>query len=88
MLDAAEKKATMAPFQRDEKDTGSAQVQVALLTARIQQMTKHLVTFPKDFHSRRGLYGLVAQRKRMLRYLSRTNPEMHRRVLADLGIRG
>lgn len=88
MLDAAEKTAIMAPFQRDEKDTGSAEVQVAILTARIQQMTKHLVTFPKDFHSRRGLYGLVASRKRMLRYLARTKPETHRRVLTELGIRG
>jgi small subunit ribosomal protein S15 len=88
MLDAAEKTALMARFQRDEKDTGSPEVQVALLTTRIQQLTRHLVAFPKDFHSRRGLYGLVAQRKRLLRFLARIKPQTHRQILQELGIRG
>jgi small subunit ribosomal protein S15 len=88
MLDAAEKTALMTRFQRDEKDTGSPEVQIAVLTTRIAQMTKHLVAFPKDFHSRRGLYGLVARRKRLLRYLARTKPETQRRLLQELGIRG
>jgi small subunit ribosomal protein S15 len=88
MLDTAEKTALMTRFQRDEKDTGSTEVQIALLSGRIALLTKHLVAFPKDFHSRRGLYRHVSQRKRLLRYLARTKPQAHRQILGELGIRG
>ena len=88
MLDAAEKTAIIAQFQRGEADTGSPEVQIAMLTRRIQQLTRHLQALPKDAHSRRGLYGLVAQRKKHLAYVKRTNPDLHRKLLSELGIRG
>lgn len=88
MLDSAEKTALIGKFQRDETDTGSPEVQIALLSTRIAQMTKHLVAFPKDAHSRRGLYGLVARRKRLMRYLNRHHPTVYRELISSLGIRG
>lgn len=72
---------------RDEADTGSTEVQVALLTARINELTEHLRTHSKDHHSRRGLLMLVGQRRRLLRYLERTSLERYRALVADLGLR-
>ena len=68
-------------------DTGSTDVQVALLTERIQQLTDHLRTHRKDHHSQRGLMKIVGRRRRLLRYLSRGEPERYRKLIAALGIR-
>lgn len=74
-------------FKRHEGDTGSAEVQIALLTARIQQLTEHLQKHRKDHHSRRGLLKMVGQRRRMLNYLRSTDVERYRKVVEDLGLR-
>jgi small subunit ribosomal protein S15 len=83
-----EKKAELAgKYGRGEGDTGSTEVQVALLTARINELTEHLREHKKDHHSRRGLLMLVGQRRRLLRYLERTDLERYRALVADLGLR-
>jgi small subunit ribosomal protein S15 len=74
-------------FGRDEKDTGSAEVQIALLTTRINELTDHLRMHKKDHHSRRGLLSLVGRRRRLLAYLSRTDLESYRKLIAELGLR-
>ncbi|HLB27391.1 MAG TPA: 30S ribosomal protein S15 [Dehalococcoidia bacterium] len=68
-------------------DTGSADVQVSLLTERIRQLTGHLSTHRKDHHSQRGLMKIVGRRRRLLRYLSRREPERYKALIAGLGIR-
>jgi small subunit ribosomal protein S15 len=70
-----------------ETDTGSPEVQIALLTARINQLTEHLKEHKKDFHSRRGLMMMVGRRRRMLEYLSRKDIERYRALVTRLGIR-
>jgi len=75
-------------FAKSPTDTGSAEVQVALLTARISQLTEHLQIHRKDFHSRRGLHKIVGQRRRLLQYLRRTNPRRYAQVIRELNIRG
>jgi small subunit ribosomal protein S15 len=72
---------------RHEKDTGSAEVQIALLSTRIAELTEHLRTHKKDHHSRRGLLKLVGQRRRLLDYLQRTNLEGYRALIKELGLR-
>ena len=72
---------------RDENDTGSAEVQIALLTRRISDLTAHVQTHVKDHHSRRGLLKLVGQRRRLLNYLRKKNLEGYRRLIQDLGLR-
>lgn len=74
-------------FKRSEHDTGSVEVQVALLTERINELTDHLRSHSKDHHSRRGLLMLVGKRRRLLRYLERTDLDRYRQVVADLGLR-
>ena len=74
-------------YGRDGTDTGSTEVQVALLTARINELTEHLRTHSKDHHSRRGLLMLVGQRRRLLRYLERTSLDRYRALVAELGLR-
>lgn len=74
-------------FGRSESDTGSAEVQVALLTERINGLTEHLREHKKDHHSRRGLLMLVGQRRRLLRYLQSSDLDRYRQVVADLGLR-
>jgi small subunit ribosomal protein S15 len=74
-------------YRRAEGDTGSAEVQVALLTERINELTEHLRSHVKDHHSRRGLLMLVGKRRRMLRYLERTDLERYRALVAELGLR-
>lgn len=71
-----------------EQDTGSAQVQIALLTERIQTLTQHFQTHKKDHHSRRGLLKLVGQRRRLMRYLQRRDLMAYRELIGKLGIRG
>ena len=70
-----------------ESDTGSAEVQVALLTRRINELTQHLRVHRKDHHSRRGLLKMVGQRRRQLAYLNKTDVERYRAIIAKLGLR-
>jgi small subunit ribosomal protein S15 len=72
---------------RHEGDTGSAEVQIALLTERINHLTQHLRTHRKDHHSRRGLLMMVGQRRRQLAYLNKTDVERYRAIVANLGLR-
>jgi small subunit ribosomal protein S15 len=74
-------------FGRDQNDTGSTQVQVALLTARINHLTEHLREHKKDHHSRRGLLMLVGQRRRLLNYLQKKDLEGYRSLIRELGLR-
>lgn len=74
-------------YQRAEGDSGSPEVQVALLTARINGLTEHFKTHSKDFHSRRGLLMMVSRRRKLLDYLKRTNVESYRKLIDSLGLR-
>lgn len=74
-------------FKQSEGDTGSPEVQIALLTARINQLTEHLKVHKKDHHSRRGLLIMVGQRRRLLNYLSNKNIDKYREMIAKLGLR-
>ncbi|MBW6468354.1 MAG: 30S ribosomal protein S15 [Anaerosomatales bacterium] len=78
----------VAKYARTEGDTGSPEVQIALLTQRIRDLTEHLKIHKKDHHTRRGLLMLVGQRRRLLGYLKKTDIERYRAIIADLGIRG
>ena len=82
------KQSTIAKYGKNDADTGSAEVQIALLTDRINHLTEHLKTHKKDHHTRRGLLKLVGQRRRMLNYLKKTDIQRYRDVVAKLGIRG
>ena len=85
---ATEKKTgVVAQFRRAANDTGSPEVQIALLTERIKGLTGHLRTFPKDNHSRRGLLKLVGQRRRLLAYLVKKDNARYRAVIGRLGLR-
>ena len=85
---AAEKKNEIVnEYRQHEKDTGSPEVQIALLTARINQLTEHLKEHKKDHHSRRGLLMMVGQRRRLLNYLSKKDINRYREVVAKLGLR-
>ena len=77
----------MAIHGQHETDSGSAKVQVALLTERINSLTEHFRTHSKDHHGRRGLLKMVGQRRRLLTYLRRTNLGTYRSLLTDLGLR-
>lgn len=74
-------------YGRKDGDTGSAEVQVALLTERIHDLTGHLREHGKDHHSRRGLLMMVGKRRRLLRYLERTDVDRYRELVAELGLR-
>ena len=74
-------------YARSEGDTGSPEVQIALLSARIKNLTDHLATHPKDFHSRRGLLVMVGQRRSQLDYLKRKEPSRYETVIERLGLR-
>ena len=74
-------------FKLHEKDTGSPEVQIAILSSRIKYLTDHFQTHKKDHHSRRGLLKLVGQRRRLLNYLKKTDLERYRTVIKELGIR-
>jgi small subunit ribosomal protein S15 len=86
-LDQAKKAEIIAKYARGENDTGSTEVQVALLTERITYLTEHLQTNKKDHSSRLGLLKLVGQRRRLMRYLKNTNLTRWNIIKADLGIR-
>ena len=81
------KQKVIESHKRHEKDTGSAEVQIALLTSQIKTLTGHLKIHHKDNHSRRGLLGMVAKRKRLLVYLSKTDPRAYARTTKALGLR-
>lgn len=77
----------VSKFRVHKTDTGSPEVQVALLSRRIAELTEHFKTHHKDHHSRKGLLTLVAQRRRLLNYLKREEPERYKKLIQDLGIR-
>lgn len=81
------KSAIIESYATHEGDTGSPEVQIALLTERITSLTEHLRTYPNDNHSRRGLLKLVGQRRRLLAYLVRTDVDRYREVIGRLGLR-
>ena len=86
-LTKEQKTELIGKYGRSTGDTGSAEVQIALLTERINDLTGHLRTHGKDHHSRRGLLMLVGKRRRMLRYLERNDLERYRSLVAELGLR-
>lgn len=82
-----DKAGIVAEFQRAQGDTGSPEVQVALLTARINELTGHFKANKKDHHSRRGLLRMVSRRRKLLDYLKRTNADSYTALIAKLGLR-
>ena len=86
MISKEKKQAIMAEYARTEGDTGSPEVQVAILTARINELTEHLKVHHKDHHSRRGLLKMVGQRRGLLDYLKKTDIERYRALIEKLGI--
>ena len=86
-LTTERKQEIVSKFGTDEKDTGSTRVQVALLTARINELTEHLREHKKDHHSRRGLLMLVGQRRRLLNYMQRHDLDGYRELVKELGLR-
>jgi small subunit ribosomal protein S15 len=84
----AESKGTLvADYRRHDKDTGSPEVQVAMLTGRIQQLTEHLKTHKKDHSSRRGLLKMVGARSSLLKFLTKTDREKYQKIIDSLGLR-
>lgn len=83
----AQKAQVLQDFQRAKGDTGSPEVQVALLTARITDLTEHFKAHTKDHHSRRGLLRMVSKRRKLLDYLKRTKAEQYRALIERLGLR-
>lgn len=86
-MTAADKKQIVDAYARGERDTGSPEVQVALLTARIQQLTEHFNTHKHDHHSRRGLVRMVNSRRKLLDYLKGKDLDRYRELIARLGLR-
>jgi small subunit ribosomal protein S15 len=87
MLHPLRKAEIVSEYRTHEKDTGSPEVQIALLTERIKELTEHFKTHKKDHHSRRGLLKLVSQRRRQLDYLKRVNLERYKTLIQRLGLR-
>ncbi len=87
-LSSEKKRELIAKYGKNESDTGSPEAQIAILTQRIQDLTEHVKVHKKDTHTRRGLVMLVAQRRKMMKYLRRTNPDSYVNLLKDLSIRG
>ena len=88
VLTKEEKKAIIEKFRIKEDDTGSPEVQIALMTERINYLTEHLKIHKKDYHSRLGLMKLVGKRKRLLNYLKREDPSRYKKLIEKLKIRG
>jgi len=86
-LTKTRKQELVEKFQRHDGDTGSPEVQIALITGRIEYLTEHLQKHKKDHHSRRGLLKLVGQRRRLLNYLRNEDLDRHRRLVQALGLR-
>lgn len=87
MLTKRKKANAIKDVQMHDKDTGSAESQIAILSRRIEEVTSHLKTHKKDNHSRRGLIQMVADRRAHLKYLSKNKPERHKTVVKKLGLR-
>jgi small subunit ribosomal protein S15 len=87
VLDTERRKEIIGKYKVHEADTGSPEVQIALLSARIEYLTGHFKTHKKDHHSRRGLLKLVGQRRRLLDYLKKKNVERYRSIIQRLGLR-
>ncbi len=87
MITKEKKAEIIEKYGRQAGDTGSPEVQIALLTERIRELTEHLKVHQKDHHSRRGLLKMVGQRRNLLAYLRKTDIEGYRKLIADLGIR-
>jgi small subunit ribosomal protein S15 len=87
LISAQQKQEIVAGNRLHDTDTGSPEVQVALLTERINQLTQHFESHAKDHHSRRGLLRLVSQRRRLLDYLRGTSPDRYRALITKLGLR-
>lgn len=81
------KSTIIVDFRTHETDTGSSEVQIALLTARVNHLTEHLRTHRKDFHSRRGLIAMTTRRRKLLEYLKRTNLEKYNEIIKRLKLR-
>ena len=86
-LSTQDKQPIIADYRLSERDTGSADVQVALLTRRINDLTEHLKSFDKDHHSRRGLLMMVGKRRRLLEYVKRNDVAKYRQLIERLGLR-
>ena len=87
MITKEKKAAEMARLQRNQNDTGSPEVQVAVLTARIKEVTEHVKENKHDHMAKRGLMQMVGQRKKLLKYLERTNFDLYKSTVAELGLR-
>ena len=87
MISKEKKTAIINEYARKPGDTGSPEVQIAVLSARINELTEHLKINPKDHHSRRGMYKMIGQRRGLLDYLKRTDIEKYRELIEKLGIR-
>ena len=87
MISTDKKKEIIAAYGRTPEDTGSPEVQIALLTARINELNEHLKNNHKDHHSRRGLLKMVGQRRNMLAYLKKSNIDSYRELIENLGLR-
>lgn len=87
VLEKEKKKEIVAKYRLNEKDTGSPEVQIALLTERINYLTEHLKTHKKDHHSRRGLLKMVGQRRRLLDYLESKEKRRYQKIVQELGLR-
>lgn len=87
VLDVAQKQEVIGQHAKHEGDTGSPEVQIALLTARIQDLTGHFKEHKKDFHSRQGLLKLVGRRRNLLNYLKKTDIQRYRSIIDKLGLR-
>ena len=87
MISKSKKQEVIEKYRRDEKDTGSPEVQIALITERINELTVHLKVNPNDNHSRRGLLKMVGNRRNLLNYLSKKDVQRYRDIVAKLGLR-
>ena len=87
MISKESKAEIIAKYKRDEKDTGSPEVQIALLTERINELTEHLKVHKKDNHSRRGLLKMVGKRRNLLNYLAKKDVNRYREIVSKLGLR-
>ena len=87
MITSEKKQEIINTYKRDEKDTGSPEVQIALLTERINELTEHLKVHKKDNHSRRGLLKMVGKRRNLLNYLAKKDVNRYREIVKQLGLR-
>lgn len=88
MIKGEKKQEIIEKFQKHANDTGSTEVQIAILTERLNELNEHLKANPKDNHSRRGLLKMVGKRRNLLRYLKDTNLDSYRELIQELNIRG